>query len=201
MSGGAIISRRLRDLADFAERADGPVDHRTLRIELEAIAKTLYRDATDTPDGPGGDGAAIHVQRRIEWPDTDASGHYHYHTALRLFDSAEAVLHDRLGTTPEMFGRLARAQIAVGFRGVVRFNDVVDVRLSVDHVGAASVRYRGTIHHGDVLVAEAELSAVHLDGDGRPSQLPSTLRPALKGGGSLAAEFLTKGQARRTPET
>lgn len=42
-----VVAARLRDLADFAETMEGPIDYRTLRVELEALAKSLYRDATD----------------------------------------------------------------------------------------------------------------------------------------------------------
>src|SRR5436309_592020 len=45
----------------------------------------------------GGDGspASIVVQRRIEWPDTDASGRYHNTAAFRFIEVAETTLLDR----------------------------------------------------------------------------------------------------------
>lgn len=46
-----VIAARLRDLAEFAETIEGAVDHRTLRVELEALAKSLYREA-QPPPGP-----------------------------------------------------------------------------------------------------------------------------------------------------
>ena len=36
--------------------------------------------------------AAVLVQRRVEWPDTDAAGHYHHSTVVRWVEAAEAVL-------------------------------------------------------------------------------------------------------------
>ena len=43
------------------------------------------------------DPARVLLQRRIEWMDTDAAGIYHWTTAFRLAEAAEAVLHTALG--------------------------------------------------------------------------------------------------------
>jgi len=45
----------------------------------------------------GGSSASIVVPQRIEWADTDASGHYHYIAAFRLYEAAANALMDRLG--------------------------------------------------------------------------------------------------------
>jgi len=36
--------------------------------------------------------ASVVVDRRVEWQDTDAAGHYHHSTVIRWVEAAEAVL-------------------------------------------------------------------------------------------------------------
>src|SRR2546428_82469 len=58
----------------------------------------------DGNTGGGGSPASIVVQRRIEWPDTDASGMYHNTAAFRFIEVAETALLDRLGVGPAIYG-------------------------------------------------------------------------------------------------
>lgn len=138
--------------------------------------------------------ASIVIQRRIEWSDTDASGHYHYHAALRLLDAAEAALHDRLGIAAETFGRTPRASVRMQYRRVLRFNDLVEVHLRVDSVGRSSIVYAGEIALAGELAAEGELVAVHVgEAGGSPAPLPDSWRAALTGAGPQTPERLTTG--------
>src|SRR5205823_10448408 len=75
--------------------------------------------------------AAIVVQRRIEWPDTDASGNYHNTAAFRFIEVAETALFERLGLLHDVYGRLPRAHIEADFRWPLVFRDVVDISLRV----------------------------------------------------------------------
>jgi hypothetical protein len=52
--------------------------------------------------------ASITIQRRIEWSDTDASGHWHNVAAFRMLEWAETALLDRLGLVDNVYA---------GFRG------------------------------------------------------------------------------------
>lgn len=138
--------------------------------------------------------ASIAIQRRIEWSDTDASGHYHYHTALRLLDAAEAALLDRLGLAGAMFGRIPRASVQMRYRRVLRFNDLVDVHLRVASLGTSSIVYAGEIQLDGETAAEGELVAVHVGAAGGSADpLPADWRDALSGAGPQPAERLTAG--------
>src|SRR5262245_19141818 len=86
--------------------------------------------------------AGIVVQRRIEWIDTDAAGIYHWTTAFRLAEAAEAALHTELGIADFTFGATPRVAVDAELRWPLRFNDLVDVELVVESVGRSSVRYR-----------------------------------------------------------
>src|SRR5207253_10188217 len=85
--------------------------------------------------------AAIVVQRRIEWPDTDASGNYHNTAAFRFIEVAETALFERLGLLHDVYGRLPRAHIEADFRRPLVFRDIVDISLRVSKVGRASLTY------------------------------------------------------------
>lgn len=189
---GPAVAGRLRDLAAYAEQAQSPVDFRTLRVELEALGKSLYRDEEDGA-GPA-NAASIVVQRRIEWPDTDASGHYHYQTALRLLDAAEGVLHERLGIAGESFGQTPRASLRLRYRRVLRLNDVVDVHLRVGRVGRSSIVYQAEILLDGQTAVEGEVVAVHVgEAGGSPTPVPDTWRALLTTAGPQKPERLVAG--------
>src|SRR3989454_11197891 len=88
-------------------------------------------------DGPAG----IVVQRRIEWPDTDASGMYHNTAAFRFIEVAETALLERLGFLHGIYGRHPRVHIDADFLLPLRFRDVVDIHLAVARVGRSSLHY------------------------------------------------------------
>lgn len=188
---GTAVAGRLRDLAAYAERAQSPVDFRTLRVELEALGKSLYRD--EEADGIS-TAASIVVQRRIEWPDTDASGHYHYQTALRLLDAAEGVLHERLGIAGESFGQTPRVSLRLRYRRVLRLNDIVDVHLRVGRVGRSSIVYEAEILLAGQTAVEGEVVAVHVgEAGGSPTPVPDAWRALLTTAGPQKPERLVAG--------
>ena len=81
------------------------------------------------------------VQRRIEWPDTDASGNYHNTAAFRFIEVAETALLERLGMLDDIYGRLPRRHVEADFLQPLVFRDLVDITLSVASVGRTSVTY------------------------------------------------------------
>src|SRR5438094_3375455 len=85
--------------------------------------------------------ASIVVQRRIEWPDTDASGNYHNTAAFRFIEVAETALLERLGFLDDVYGRLPRAHVEADFVAPLVFRDVVDISLRVAMVGRTSLTY------------------------------------------------------------
>ncbi|HSE09345.1 MAG TPA: thioesterase family protein [Nocardioidaceae bacterium] len=80
------------------------------------------------------------IERMVEWPDTDAAGHYHHSTVIRWVEAAEAALHERLGL-PELFGVVPRVHYEVDYLERLWFRDRVTVTLEVADVGRTSLRY------------------------------------------------------------
>jgi acyl-CoA thioester hydrolase len=85
-------------------------------------------------------GAAISIRRRVEWPDTDAAGHYHHSSVIRWVEAAEAELHESLDL-PELFGTVPRVRYEVDYLDRLWFRDAITVELWVDHVGSSSLSY------------------------------------------------------------
>jgi acyl-CoA thioesterase FadM len=130
------------------------------------------------------DAARIVLRRRIEWMDTDAAGIYHYTTVLRLAEAAEAALCTSLGIADRTFGFLPRVALALEFRRPLRFNDLVELELSVAGVGRSTVRYALALTGPDGLAAEGTITGCLIDGESkRAARWPDDMRRLLREGG------------------
>ena len=132
-------------------------------------------------------GAKITAVRRVEWSDTDAAGVFHWMTAFRLVEAAEALLHERLGIRERTFGQTPRVHVETTFHRELHFFDRVDVELRVASVGRTSLRYAFVLtpHGEEEAAVEGEMVIVHVTGQpaGRPEPWPDDLRAALEEGG------------------
>ena len=147
---------------------------------------------SETISGPGGP-ASIVVQRRIEWPDTDASGMYHNTAAFRFIEVAETALLDRLGFVHEIYGRHPRAHIEADFLAPLRFRDLVDIELMVDRVGRTSIHYRFEMRCRGEVAVRGRMVAVLMDRPGgRPVPWPDHHRRLLQTAGPQAPERLAR---------
>jgi acyl-CoA thioester hydrolase len=128
--------------------------------------------------------ARIVLRRRIEWIDTDAAGIYHWTTAFRLAEAAEAALHTALGIADRTFGVTPRVSVAAEFRRPLRFNDPVEVELAVAAVGRSSVRYALAISGPEGPAMTGQVTGVLIDADSkRAVPWPDDIRAALQNGG------------------
>lgn len=100
------------------------------------------------------------IQRRLAWPDTDAAGVWHHSTLWRWAEEAEAELHRQLGITQHTFGHTPRRHVEAEFLAPLRFDDLVDVEITVAAVGRTSVRYDVAVEHDGTPVARATFTAV-----------------------------------------
>ncbi len=109
------------------------------------------------------------ITRRIDWIDTDASGHWHNATILRFLEAAEDALHEKLGM-PELFGHVPRVQLHIDFAARLWFRDEPTTRIWVDSVGASSMTYGFEITLGDRTIASGTCVVVQADPDGEGSK-------------------------------
>jgi acyl-CoA thioesterase FadM len=132
--------------------------------------------------------AHVTLRRRIEWMDTDAAGIYHWTTAFRLAEAAEAALHTGLGIEELTFGATPRVRVSAEFRRSLRFNDPVDVSLAVTAVGRTSVRYALTLALDGETAAEGEIVSCLIDRESRRAvPWPDHVRAALESGGAVSS--------------
>ncbi len=135
------------------------------------------------------DPARVVLKRRIEWMDTDAAGIYHWTTAFRLAEAAEAVLHTALGIADFTFGATPRVAVSASFTHALRFNDLVDVALAVETIGRTSVQYRLTITADAGPAVDGRLKACLIDrSTGRAIPWPQDVRERLATGGLQDAD-------------
>jgi acyl-CoA thioesterase FadM len=131
--------------------------------------------------------ARIVLRRRIEWIDTDAAGIYHWTTAFRLAEAAEAALHNALGIADRTFGATPRVSVAAEFQRPLVFNDPVEVELAVEAVGRTSVRYALTITGPDGPAMSGSVTACLIDRETRRAVgWPEDIRERLANGGDAA---------------
>src|SRR3954462_6463239 len=128
--------------------------------------------------------ASVILNRRIEWMDTDAAGIYHWTTVFRLAEAAEAALPTALGIADFTFGATPRVAVQASFARPLRFNDPVEVALTVTRLGRTSVEYALAIAGQEGPAAEGSVKTCLIDrGSGRAIPWPDDVRAKLSGGG------------------
>lgn len=100
--------------------------------------------AAGCPEAQVPDLPSVVVERRVEWTDTDAAGHYHHSTVIRWVEAAEAVLLRRLGLS-HLFGSTPRVHFEADYRARLWFGEAVRTELRVTKVGASSLHYAFTV--------------------------------------------------------
>jgi acyl-CoA thioester hydrolase len=124
--------------------------------------------------------ASITIRRRVQWMDTDAQGIWHHSVVIRWLEEAEAELHRELGIIGETFGRTPRVRTEFDFKGAVRFDDPVDITLTVDRLGETSIGYAIEVASDSEPIVLGRLIAVFIDPDtGQKRSWPDHIRRAL----------------------
>ncbi|WP_354644838.1 acyl-CoA thioesterase [Kitasatospora camelliae] len=131
------------------------------------------------------------VERRVEWSDTDAAGHYHFSSVQRWAEAAEAVLLRRLGLAA-LFGSIPRVHFEADYRERLWFGDAVKVEFRVAKVGTSSLHYTFDIHGPHGVAATGRMSVVHSAADAKGTvPWPEEVRQVLTQAGPQAAESYT----------
>ncbi len=108
---------------------------------------------------------AFHTRRRVEFRQTDAAGIAHFTAFLAYAEEAEHELLRSLGLSVLMrdeHGPISwpRVSLRADFQNAVRFEDELEIAVTVTRLGAKSVTYRFQFTHGDRQIATAETTAV-----------------------------------------
>ncbi|MEO3742023.1 thioesterase family protein [Plantactinospora sp. B5E13] len=124
--------------------------------------------------------ASIVTSRRLEWSETDPADRWHYGAVLRFVESAETLLHHRLGVPDADFRRMVRVNLTVDYLGSLHFGEVGQTTLAVEDVGRTSLRYAFHVARDGTPLARGTLTVVLLDpATGRGAPWPDRLRTLL----------------------
>ena len=131
---------------------------------------------------------SVVVERRVEWSDTDAAGHYHFSSVLRWAEAAEAVLLRRLGLG-DLFGSIPRVHFEADYLERLWFGDAVHVELRVERVGSSSLHYGFDVRGPNGPAARGRMSVVHSAATAKGTvPWPEETRRLLCGAGPQAPE-------------
>jgi YbgC/YbaW family acyl-CoA thioester hydrolase len=132
--------------------------------------------------------SVFRTTRLVEFGDTDMAGIVHFANFFRYMEAAEHAFLRACGLSVflQWEGQtisFPRVSASCEFRRPARFQDVLEVRVHVDHLGRSSVRYRFTFHLGEELIAEGQITTVLcrvVEGRGLESfEIPGPLREKL----------------------
>jgi acyl-CoA thioester hydrolase len=136
-----------------------------------------------SPEPAGLARAAYHG--RVEWMDTDASGHHHNSSIVRFVEAAEAELMRDRGLL-EYFGVSPRVRYEADFASTLRFGQEVTATVVLERVGTSSLTFRFEVWgertggHPRRLAARGRYVTVHVPGGAdRSAPWPEHWRAAL----------------------
>lgn len=125
---------------------------------------------------------SITIRRRVQWIDTDAAGVWHHSVMIRWSEEAEAELHRRLGIIGLTFGATPRVKTEFEFPRSVRFDDPVDITLTVRRLGNTSMTYDIEASSDSDVVARGSMVIVLIDpSTGAKKPWPHQIRAAVEG--------------------
>ena len=129
------------------------------------------------------------VRRRVEFRDTDAAGIVHFSAFFPMMEAAEHELLRSLGVAVlpahDAASRLTFPRVAVScsFQGPARFEDWLDIDVSVAKIGQTSITYHFGIHCEDRPIATGQFTVVCCylthGGELRKADVPESLRNQL----------------------
>lgn len=124
---------------------------------------------------------------RVVWADTDAAQVVHYSNFFRLFERAEEEFYRRLGFSFTEFGKrgiwFPRVEAFCQYKKPARFNDVLQIELSIGDLREKSVKYEFKVFNEETsaLLASGYIIAVAADKrSGRATDIPMEIVEKLR---------------------
>jgi YbgC/YbaW family acyl-CoA thioester hydrolase len=108
---------------------------------------------------------AFRTQRRIEFADTDMAGIVHFANFFRFMEAAEVEFLRSLGLSVALAWEgeplgLPRVSASCDYLRPARFEDLIEVAVSLRKLGRKSVTYRFEFSKDNQPIARGEISAV-----------------------------------------
>ena len=133
--------------------------------------------------------ASIELKRRLRWADSDAAGRLHFPRIFEIIEEAESELVRRIEwpMNRNMGYDFPRVKVECEFRKILSLDDPFRLRLTVGKLGRTSIRYDFQVFNDEEEVAlEGSMTLVVIQ-NGKPAEIPPTLRAALSADSSFSA--------------
>jgi YbgC/YbaW family acyl-CoA thioester hydrolase len=124
---------------------------------------------------------SIELERRLRWADADAAGRLHFPRIFEIVEEAESELVRSIDwpMNRSMGYDFPRVHLECRFLHILTLDSPFHLRLTVDKLGHTSIRYLYQVFDADEeLAIEGTMTIVVLQ-DGKPTEIPATLRAAL----------------------
>jgi acyl-CoA thioester hydrolase len=121
---------------------------------------------------------------RVYYEDTDLAGIVYYANYLRFIERARtewarALGVDQVALKADAGIVLAVRRVEADYLAPARFDDLLEVRTTLQSVTGARIVLGQTVWRGDARLFDAVVTLVALQADGRPARLPPALRAGL----------------------
>ena len=131
--------------------------------------------------------AAFRVSFRVSWADTDAAQVVHFSNYFRFFEKAEEEFYRHLGFTfKKIYDRglwFPRVEVFCQFQKPARFNDLLEVELTIEGLREKSIKYGFKIFNKEsaILLANGYMVVVVADKQtGKATQIPKEIVEKLR---------------------
>ena len=125
---------------------------------------------------------SIELERRLRWADADAAGRLHFPRIFEVVEEAESELVRKIGwpMNRSMGYDFPRVNIECRFMRVLELDAQFKLVLTAGKLGRTSIRYDYQVFDetGEVAI-QGNMTLVVLR-DGKPAEIPETLRVALE---------------------
>ena len=128
---------------------------------------------------------AFHWPVRVYWEDTDAGGVVYYANYLKFMERARSEWLRALGFEQDALRDeggvvFVVRRVAVDYLSPARFNDQIDVSVSLHEVGRASLSLRQTLSRGPSQLVSAQVTLACVDAVRfKPVKIPVPILQAL----------------------
>jgi acyl-CoA thioester hydrolase len=125
---------------------------------------------------------SIELERRLRWADADAAGRLHFPRIFEIIEEAESELVRQIGwpMNRSMGYDFPRVNVECSFKRILELDALFRVRLTVGKLGRTSIRYDFEVFNADKETAIKGSMTLVVLRNGRPAEIPTTLRAALE---------------------
>ncbi|NOZ84550.1 MAG: YbgC/FadM family acyl-CoA thioesterase [Epsilonproteobacteria bacterium] len=121
---------------------------------------------------------------KIYYEDTDAAGVVYFANYLKFLERAKTDLMSAYGINiaewHKKFIFLAVRKVNIRYRKPVEFGDILTVDIEIKSIKKASIQYTYCLTAKEIVVCEAEIDSVCMNGEKKPVIIPKEWRTALE---------------------